>query len=112
MVPADIAIIGCDDIPEDNMFSPLLTSLRQPMGELGTEAFKLLMERIKHPNVISQPRSLAIQPELMARASCGEQTLEQALLMSESSRRQEFFANRDHSPAAPPSKKEVRTPIN
>ena len=41
-VPGDLSVIGFDDIPEASQFSPALTTVRQPMQRLGSEAVGLL----------------------------------------------------------------------
>jgi LacI family transcriptional regulator len=45
-IPDDISIIGFDDIPEAAMMSPKLTSVRQPLEQMGREAARLLLEVI------------------------------------------------------------------
>lgn len=45
-VPDDIAIIGFDDIPWARIVSPPLTTIRQPLADLGTQATELLVARI------------------------------------------------------------------
>ncbi|PKP61636.1 LacI family transcriptional regulator [Candidatus Atribacteria bacterium HGW-Atribacteria-1] len=49
-VPQDISIIGCDNIPVAQFLTPSLTTMEYPTKELGTEACRLLMERIKNPD--------------------------------------------------------------
>jgi DNA-binding LacI/PurR family transcriptional regulator len=46
-VPADVGIVGFDDIPEAGYFSPPLTTVRQDIRELGSQAVSWLMESIK-----------------------------------------------------------------
>lgn len=43
----EIAVMGIDDIPICQIVSPTLSTVRQPMRELGQTAFSLLMERIE-----------------------------------------------------------------
>ena len=45
-IPEDIAITGWDDIQLARFVSPALTTVRQPMRELGAAAARLLFERI------------------------------------------------------------------
>ncbi len=66
-VPADISIIGFDDIKLASYFSPPLTTIRQPMVEMGSLAIIKLLERIEHN--LTQPNIL-IKPELVVRKSC------------------------------------------
>lgn len=45
-VPEDVALIGFDDIPEAAHSSPPLTTVRQPMMQVGAQAAIMLMERM------------------------------------------------------------------
>lgn len=46
-VPKDIAVMGFDDIPTDQIVSPALTTVTQFQGRLGQRAAELLFERIE-----------------------------------------------------------------
>ena len=48
-LPADMSFVGFDDIPAAEMATPSLTTLAQPAYQLGTEAAKILLERIANP---------------------------------------------------------------
>lgn len=65
-VPEDVAITGYDDIAFAKMFTPPLTTLRVPTYELGAEAMRMLLARMK-----GRQRSVGIvvQPELIIRGS-------------------------------------------
>jgi DNA-binding LacI/PurR family transcriptional regulator len=39
--PADVSVIGFDDIPFARVYQPALTTIRQPVFELGREAFDI-----------------------------------------------------------------------
>src|SRR3984893_9883955 len=45
-VPHDVAVTGFDDVPVARHLRPPLTTVRQPMQELGATAFKVLYSRI------------------------------------------------------------------
>ena len=47
-MPEDIQIIGFDDLPMSRHLG--LTTLRQPMHDIGSRAFDLLIERIQRPD--------------------------------------------------------------
>lgn len=68
-VPDDLAITGWDDIPMTRHVSPALTTVRQPMLELGRRAAELLDERISTNR--TEPRHEVLPTELVVRASCG-----------------------------------------
>jgi DNA-binding LacI/PurR family transcriptional regulator len=66
-VPADVSVVGFDDIPESAFFLPPLTTVRQDFGELGRHALQLLVDRI-----CGRPEptpGLGVNPELIVRAS-------------------------------------------
>ncbi len=66
-VPADVSVVGFDDIPESGYFLPPLTTIRQDFGELGRRALATLVDMINS----HQPTRpcLRIPPHLMTRAS-------------------------------------------
>ncbi len=66
-VPADVSVVGFDDMPEAAFFQPPLTTVRQDLGELGRRALHMLMDRISGEH---QPQPIPpIAPELIVRAS-------------------------------------------
>ncbi|PQO99885.1 LacI family transcriptional regulator [Massilia phosphatilytica] len=64
-VPEDIAVVGFDNIPLAQVFEPALTTIAQPMFELGAAAARLLLERLAG----GHPRSLTLQHALVVRES-------------------------------------------
>ncbi len=68
-VPDDVAVTGWDDIPTAAHLSPALTTVRQPMVELGRRAAVLLAERIERGR--TDPRHEVLPTELVVRSSCG-----------------------------------------
>ena len=73
-VPEDIAVVGFDDVPLASYVSPALTTVHQPIYELGWHAAKLVLDMIKG-NGQSQgligPRALLLPTTLVVRESCG-----------------------------------------
>lgn len=67
-VPADIAVIGFDDLPLATMIRPTLSSLRVDLNELGRTAMRMALELIDGP---AETPAVAIQvdPELILRES-------------------------------------------
>ena len=59
-VPDDVAVLGFDDIPWSMIVKPHLTTVRQPIGDLGREAFALLLRRIDTPNAARRTISLDV----------------------------------------------------
>jgi LacI family transcriptional regulator len=68
-VPEDIALVGFDDFPWANWFSPRLTVVAQPCTDIGTQATRLLLRRIGDPSV--EPETHRLPSRLMHRDSCG-----------------------------------------
>jgi LacI family repressor for deo operon, udp, cdd, tsx, nupC, and nupG len=64
-VPEDIAVVGFDNIPLSQMFEPALTTIAQPMFELGATAARLLLERLAG----GHPQSRTLQHALVVRGS-------------------------------------------
>jgi DNA-binding LacI/PurR family transcriptional regulator len=69
-VPEDVSVIGFDDITGAAYGIPSLTTVRQPLEEMGRLASATLLERIKNPG--REFRSeLTLQPSLVVRESTG-----------------------------------------
>lgn len=66
-VPEDIAIVGFDDI--ELAAHAQLTTVRQPMYQMGTLALKMLIDRMKAPE--APPVLSTFLPELVIRKSSG-----------------------------------------
>jgi LacI family transcriptional regulator len=66
-VPAEVAIVGYDDIEFAAAAAVPLSSVRQPREQLGRTAIELLLEEID--NAEHQHRHVIFKPELVARAS-------------------------------------------
>jgi LacI family transcriptional regulator len=68
-VPADIAVVGFDDVHAGALMTPTLTTVRQGMGLLAERACARLVDRIADPAL---PRHVELLPtELVVRESCG-----------------------------------------
>jgi len=68
-VPEDLAVIGFDNLPEAAFFTPALTTIEQPLGELGALAVKSLVAQIEAapPDVSFQ--TLTLKTRLLIRDS-------------------------------------------
>jgi LacI family transcriptional regulator len=67
-VPQDVAITGFDDVPVARHLHPPLTTIRQPMQELGAKAFDILYSRI---SAAAGAPDTVLPVELIVRESCG-----------------------------------------
>lgn len=66
-VPQDVAVVGYDDVEFAAMLSPSLTSVRQPMFELGRAATELLLAEARAGS--HKHETVLFRPELIVRAS-------------------------------------------
>ena len=68
-VPADVSVVGFDDIPAAAFHAPALTTVRQPLRKMGELAAEMLIARIEREREL--PREIAVQPEIAIRESTG-----------------------------------------
>ncbi|CAN5364086.1 LacI family DNA-binding transcriptional regulator [soil metagenome] len=66
-VPAEIALIGYDDIDFASAAVVPLSSIRQPSALIGATAVEILLEEAADPDI--EARQIVFQPELVVRAS-------------------------------------------
>lgn len=66
-VPADIMVVGFDDIPFSSIISPTLTTIAQPAFQLGYSACEMLIDEILNPDI--SPKSLILETKLIIRES-------------------------------------------
>ena len=71
-VPEDVAVVGYDDSPIATATRPALTSIRQPIEEMGREMVNLLAEHVEHARRASLAASI-LATELIRRASSAEE---------------------------------------
>jgi LacI family transcriptional regulator len=67
-VPEQVAVIGFDDIFISSLVHPTLTTVHQPIYEIGVTAACLLMEHIRHPG--SPMKQHVFDVSLIVRESC------------------------------------------
>jgi LacI family transcriptional regulator len=68
-IPEDLSIVGFDGLPEDELLWPALTSVAQPMLEMGSAACRRLFEAIDSPRrlqTIQFPMSLTARESTAA----------------------------------------------
>jgi len=66
-VPGDVSVVGFDDIQGAAFHNPSLTTIRQPLHEMGAVAARILLQRIR--GQASFPDVVPIHPELVIRES-------------------------------------------
>jgi LacI family transcriptional regulator len=68
-VPGQVAVTGFDDIPVARHLNPRLTTIRQPIGDLGATAFETLYSMINNED--PRGRDIVLPTRLVRRESCG-----------------------------------------
>lgn len=66
-VPEDMALVGFDDIPYASLCIPALTTIAQPMRQLGEEAVRLLIKRLHQPDAAVE--AVLLETQLIVRQS-------------------------------------------
>ncbi len=66
-VPEDISILGFDDIPQAAMVRPALTTVRQPLEQMGRLATQVLVDQLKYPE--KEIGRVELPTELVVRGS-------------------------------------------
>ena len=72
-VPEDVSVIGFDDIPEAASSTPPLTTMAQPLHDLGAQALHMLVELLDGKEV---PDHVQLPAKLVVRASTGPAPVE------------------------------------
>ncbi|MFF4777930.1 LacI family DNA-binding transcriptional regulator [Microtetraspora fusca] len=67
-VPEQISVVGFDDIPESEFFTPPLTTIRQDFTAVGRHSLEVLLRQIEAGEPL-RPERLVVPPEFVARAS-------------------------------------------
>ena len=68
-VPDEVSVVGFDDIHSAAFQNPSLTTVRQPLREMGESASRILLERLS--GEASGPEEVTVEPQLMVRGSTG-----------------------------------------
>jgi LacI family transcriptional regulator len=67
-VPEDISIVGFDDVPEASYTTPGLTTVKQPLNEIGRVATRVLRDAIESHEFM--PQQIVLTTQLVERKSC------------------------------------------
>jgi len=73
-VGEDISVVGFDDIPYARLFDPPLTTVHQPIHEMGEEAGRLLLLRLEGD--VEGPLRKVFRTQLIVRESTGQGRLD------------------------------------
>jgi LacI family transcriptional regulator len=66
-VPEDLSVVGYDDMPASSLLKPALTTVRQPILEMGSRAFDIAIGAIDKK--FTEDQNLTFKPELIVRQS-------------------------------------------
>lgn len=66
-VPEDVSVVGFDDIQSAAYQNPALTTVRQPLREMGRIAAETLLRRIRRPEAGSRGAEIMVEPKLIVR---------------------------------------------
>ncbi len=68
-VPEDVSVVGFDDIQSAAYQNPGLTTVRQPLREMGLIAAETLLGRINATGRKEYPKEIVVKPELVVRGT-------------------------------------------
>ena len=68
-VPEDVSVIGFDDIQSAAYQNPALTTVRQPLRQMGVIAAETLLSRINSPRPDEFAPEIVVKPELIVRST-------------------------------------------
>ncbi len=66
-VPEDVSVVGFDDIQSAAFQNPALTTVRQPLRQMGILAAETLLQRINAAAKAPYPKKINVAPELIVR---------------------------------------------
>ncbi len=67
-VPADVSVIGFDNVPESVLATPPLTTIEQPLRAIGATALRMLVSMLAGTD--PEPSHVRLPTSLVVRASC------------------------------------------
>ncbi|HET8523803.1 MAG TPA: substrate-binding domain-containing protein, partial [Thermomicrobiales bacterium] len=67
-VPEDLSVVGFDDVPMAEHVHPPLTTVHQPLSEIGRSAAEMLINWVE--GVPPEPRRIVLPTKLIIRDSC------------------------------------------
>lgn len=71
-IPQDVRLVGIDDVSYASLLPVPLTTVHQPVREIGEAALRAMLDRIRMPHL--PPREVLLDGELVVRNSCGAHT--------------------------------------
>jgi DNA-binding LacI/PurR family transcriptional regulator len=68
-VPAEVSVVGFDDMPDSGYFLPPLTTVRQDFTEIGRRSLALLLHHLGLPDEDRPADQVIVAPRLVVRGS-------------------------------------------
>lgn len=68
-VPNDVSIVGYDDIKMASEFEPKLTTIRQPIYEMGRRSIQLMLKEVASSEIPECPEAVVLSASLVKRES-------------------------------------------
>ena len=68
-VPEDVSVVGFDDVQSAAFQNPALTTVRQPLRQMGVLAAETVLGQIAEEAGMTAPRTMVVDPELVVRGS-------------------------------------------
>ena len=68
-IPDDVSVLGFDDIPQSGLIRPALTTVNQPLEQMGRVATQMLLDLLERPE--KKADRIELPTQLVVRDSCG-----------------------------------------
>src|SRR5437879_3215584 len=70
-LPEDVSVVGFDDIQSAAFQNPGLTTVKQPLRQMGVLAAETVLQRINAPLKQPYPKEIIVEPDFVVRGSTG-----------------------------------------
>ncbi len=70
-IPEDVSVVGFDDIQSAAFQNPGLTTVKQPLRQMGVLAAETVLQRINAPLKQPYPKEIIVEPDFVVRGSTG-----------------------------------------
>ncbi len=70
-IPEQISVVGFGDLYTANYPRPILTTVKEPVEQIGHRAVTLLVDHLQHQDSFSLEEEITFDPSLVIRTSCG-----------------------------------------
>jgi DNA-binding LacI/PurR family transcriptional regulator len=82
-IPEDVSVVGFDDIQSAAFQNPSLTTVRQPLRQMGVIAAETLLQRINSAPKSDYAKEMIVQPELIVRGTTASASRVEAIELAE-----------------------------